>query len=124
MIVRCPYCGAEAKLMDSAQIYGRSYGNIWACIPCDAYVGVHKNRPGNEPLGRLANGKLRALRQKAHAAFDPLWKDGHMTRSQAYFYLQRILGIRKSEAHIARFDEARCRELLSKISGNPPGATR
>lgn len=40
----CPYCGAEAQLMDSEVIYGRSFGYAWVCSnfpSCDSYVGCH-----------------------------------------------------------------------------------
>lgn len=37
MSVICPYCQSPARLADSAEIYGRSYGPIYLCKPCDAY---------------------------------------------------------------------------------------
>ena len=37
----CPYCGKESELIDSTEIYnGKSYGKMYICRPCDAYVGV------------------------------------------------------------------------------------
>lgn len=78
-MVVCPYCHAEAVLVDSAEVYSRSYGNIWLCRPCHAWVGVHTNDGLNRPLGRLADTELREWKQRAHAAFDPLWK-GKMRR--------------------------------------------
>jgi len=81
MKVICPYCGKNAVLTDSAVVYhGRSYGMIWLCRPCWAYVGTHKNSRKHAPLGRIANAELRDWKKKVHAAFDPLWKDGEMSR--------------------------------------------
>lgn len=38
----CPYCGKPTEYVDSSVIYGRSYGMIYLCRDCRAYVGVHK----------------------------------------------------------------------------------
>lgn len=72
MSVLCPYCDKPAELTDSAEIYGKSYGNVWLCQPCDARVGTH---PDGRPVGTLAKPELRELRKRFHAAFDPLWKE-------------------------------------------------
>lgn len=110
--VICPYCSQRAELIDSAKVYnGRSYGLIWACLPCEAWVGVHKNSPDNKPLGRLANAELRAAKMAAHACFDPLWKNGIMRRSDAYEWLARQLGIHPATCHIGMFDVDRCRRV-------------
>lgn len=112
----CPYCSDEAKLVDSLVIYRRSYGMIWLCGPCDAYVGTHKNSPTHAPLGRLANKALRDLKMRAHAAFDPLWQ-GKMRRDQcsktkarraAYTWLAEQLGIEVKACHIGQFDSELC----------------
>jgi len=44
-------------------------------------------------MGRLANAQLRSARRDAHASFDSLWRDGAMSRSQAYAWLAAALGI-------------------------------
>ena len=72
--VDCPYCKGQAKLIDSKEIYGRSYGMVWFCKPCDAWVGTHKNSKKHRPLGRLANAELRHWKQIAHTKFDLLWR--------------------------------------------------
>ena len=116
--VQCPYCGQPAKLVDSALVYGgRSYGMIWDCRPCDAYVGTHKNSKDNAPLGRLANKELREWKKRAHAVFDHLWKSGQMTRPQAYKHLQKIMGMSAGEAHIGMFDVTGCKRLVVALGG-------
>ncbi len=68
----CNYCNRNAVLVDSAEVYGRSYGGqVWYCRPCSAWVGAH---PGGGPKGTLAKAELRRLRMQFHAAFDRLWK--------------------------------------------------
>ena len=59
-VVMCPYCGERAVYTNSKEVYGRSYGMIYLCRPCDAYVGVHDGTA--KPLGRLANAELRAAK--------------------------------------------------------------
>lgn len=53
-IVICNYCGTPADFVDSSVVYhGHSFGMIYLCPRCGAYVGVHKG--SDKPLGRLAN---------------------------------------------------------------------
>jgi hypothetical protein len=115
--VQCPYCGELAVLKDSAEVYGgRSYGPIWDCRPCDAYVGTHKNSPAHAPLGRLANAELRTWKIRAHAAFDPLWKTGGMGRSDAYALMAELLHIEPRAAHIGMFDVEQCQALVQALA--------
>ena len=83
LVVTCPYCQKPAVLEDSAVVYRwRSYGMIWRCAPCDAYVGTHKNSRQHAPLGRLANKELREWKKAAHRAFDPVWKNCNCGRAR------------------------------------------
>lgn len=108
--VFCPYCGQQAKYVDSKIVYGRSYGMIYLCKPCNAYVGVHKGT--NEPLGRLANKELRNLKMAAHEAFDPIWKTKKMKRNQAYNWLAEQMELSPEETHIGMFDVSQCKKVI------------
>lgn len=115
-IVICQYCMRPAKFMDSAPLYGgKSYGMVWACLPCQAWVGVHKGDPNSKPLGKLANKELRIAKMMAHAAFDPLWKSGRMTRTEAYQHLSSLLGVPKEEAHIGMFNVPQCMQVVKLL---------
>jgi hypothetical protein len=81
-------------------------------MPCDAWVGTHKNSPTHAPLGRLANAELRAAKRAAHAAFDPLWKGGQMSRSKAYALLAQKMGIDPKDSHIGMFDVEQCKTVI------------
>jgi len=119
MKVICPYCGSDAKLIDSELVYGlgRSYGLVWDCRPCDAYVGTHKiKEKKNQPLGRMADRQLRFWKIQAHQAFDPLWKDKHMPRSSAYAFLAMVMRLPLEAAHIGMFDIAQCQLAIQKIN--------
>lgn len=102
----CPYCGKEPVLTDSAIIYGRSYGMIYLCKPCNAYVGVHRN--STIALGRLANADLRKHKKLAHEKFDALWKNGGMSRSDAYSWLSKMLETEPDFTHIGMFNKEQC----------------
>ncbi len=117
--VICPYCGSPADLVDSAIVYGRSYGLIYLCPgypACDSRVGVHTGT--TQPLGRMANAELRHWKQKAHKAFDPLWRrklergGKGWSRAQMYTWLARQLNIPERAAHIGQMDVEMCRRVV------------
>lgn len=113
----CPYCEAVSELVGGDVIYPHrpDLANKWfyRCLPCDAYVGCH---PGTQkPLGRLANAELRRAKSRAHAAFDPLWKNGPMKRSHAYQFLSKRLGIPVQDCHIGMFDLETCQKVLEVL---------
>jgi len=113
----CPYCGNGTEYRDSEVVYGRSYGMIYICVPCDAYVGVHKG--SNRSLGRLANKELREWKKLAHAAFDPLWKkkmsagfSKHEARSKGYVWLSNQMELHIDETHIGMMDVDKCKMVI------------
>lgn len=106
----CKYCMAITDFVDSAEVYSRSYGMIYLCRPCNAYVGVHKN--SNKAKGSVANHWCRELRKAAHQLFDDKWKSGAMTRTQAYKWLSGKLNIPLNECHIGMFEPDKCREVI------------
>lgn len=119
--MKCPYCGEYAEYVDSEIIYGKSYGMVYLCKPCDAYVGVHEGTC--HPLGRLANAELRKYKIQAHAYFDPLYKrkmeKGYSkgkARSKAYQWLSREMGIPAHETHIGMFDVGQCKKVIEVCS--------
>ena len=128
MRVTCPYCHRPANLVGGAVIYPHRpdlFGKrFYRCDPCDAHVGCHPpaNKrgkggigDGTVPLGRLANGELRKAKNAAHAAFDPLWKSGEMTRAYAYEWLSQTIGISRANCHIGMMDVDACRAVVAAI---------
>lgn len=111
----CPYCGQSPKKVFGLTLYPHrpdlAEKKFWQCAPCDAYVGCHPNQDW-VPLGRLANAELRAAKVRAHAALDPLWKSGRMTRGMAYQWLAQKLKIEKSQCHIGMFDVETCNRVV------------
>jgi hypothetical protein len=117
----CRYCQKPVVLLKhgaSGYPYARNWGPVWACLPCDAWVGCH---PGTEKaLGGVANAELRAAKQAAHAAFDPLWRKKILrdkcskskARRAGYRWLSEQLGIPYEQTHIGYFDVDQCRRVV------------
>lgn len=112
--MECPYCKSNVELKNSSVIYGRDYGLSWICSKfpeCDSYVGCHKGT--DKPLGRLANRELRKLKNRAHAAFDPLWmRKKFKRRFDAYQWLAAKLGIHIGDCHIGMFNNDMCLRVI------------
>ena len=120
---RCPYCDRQSVLVSGAKLYPHRrdlvHKQFYECEPCAAYVGCHPDSA--KPMGRLANAELRAAKQRAHAAFDPLWKSGERSRIQAYAWLAEQLGIARQNCHIGMFDVHQCEQVVELCKhGIPP----
>ncbi|MGC6389701.1 zinc-finger-containing protein [Ewingella sp. S1.OA.A_B6] len=114
--VICDYCGQPSTLVTGRAIYPHRPDlfslQFWQCIPCRAYVGCHKDSNA-VPLGRLANSSLRAAKNQAHAAFDPIWKNGWMKRKDAYRWLANQLEITSKDCHIGMFNIEMCERVVA-----------
>lgn len=55
---------------------------------------------------------ITVARGEAHAAFDPLWKSGAMSRSQAYKWLAMQMGLRPDDCHMEKFTVEQCRKVV------------
>ena len=105
--MNCPECGAPMELKD-----GR-FGTFYGCTGfprCTVTGSVHKGT--DRILGTPADRETKAWRIKAHAAFDPLWKSGNMTRPDAYKWLAGELGISVEDCHIGHFDIRQCKRVI------------
>ena len=113
----CPYCGNPTEYVDSKEVYEKSYGNIYLCRACEAWVGVHQG--SDKALGRLANKELRTLKMEAHAKFDKLWKqllkfDYSISKSRrmCYTWLAEKMNLPIELTHIGMFDEQQCQIVV------------
>lgn len=107
----CPYCKSKSEYIDSSIIYGKSYGMVYYCKPCDAYCGVHKGT--DKALGRLANKELRYWKKEAHKYFDMIWKEGYNKRGKVYINLSSHLSIPVEYCHIGMFSIKTCQEVIN-----------
>lgn len=122
--VICDYCENKAQLVKGDKIYPHRpdlyYLNFYYCDNGHepAYVGCHKKNPnhghdGTTPLGRLADSILRSKKSSAHQTFDPIWKEGFMSRKEAYSWLAKELNISGKDCHIGLFNEEMCDKVVS-----------
>ncbi len=116
--IRCPYCGRNAELRCSSEIYKTDKYEpqmLWVCSgypECDSYV---RCQPGTKiPLGNLANSELRALRREAHKYFDRLYKEGVLSREGAYRWLSDLLCLPMQNVHISCLSEYHCKIVIEK----------
>lgn len=103
----CPYCNKFSVPATGEEVYPHRadlfHKLFFVCRPCGARVGRHKD---GKALGTLANEATREARMRAHQAFDPLWKDGNLSRSAAYAWLAKALGVSPKDCHIGQMDVA------------------
>ena len=105
----CPYCGKKTELIDSAEIYnGKSFGPIYICRDCDAYVGCYKGT--TTALGRLADKELRIAKRRAHHYLDQLWKNPRQ-RLKVYEWLSKELHIPQDQTHVGMSDVKQCNRI-------------
>ena len=62
----------------------------------------------------MADGKLRALRTAAHHAFDKLYRNGFMTRQEAYMWLANLISAPLGQAHIGYLGEYYCNLVIQE----------
>ena len=121
----CPYCGAKARLTTRREINSfPEDAAIYLCgdFPrCDAYVGCHKGT--TKPLGSMADGHLRVMRRKAHAALDWAWKSKKMSRSEAYRKLGEHLELKPKRTHIGMFNLEQCQATIDLFKAMRPWKT-
>lgn len=115
-VVICPYCCFTAKLVSGDEIYPHRKDlyekKFWLCKTCNAYVGTHSNSKDHAPLGNLANKELRQIRLKAHSLFDPIWKNKHESRKNAYTWLAREMRMDRNKCHIAMMSVDQCKKVI------------
>ena len=105
----CMECNGWGKPVGGNVIYPHrpdlAKKRFWLC-GCGAYVGSHAN--SGKPLGTCAGPFLRKARGRAHAAFDPLWRNTSWSRKAAYAWLSEVTGLSKRDCHMARMNAVEC----------------
>ena len=116
--LHCPYCRAPVVRRRSRDLFGQSARDpdalyyVCAQYPhCDAYVSAH--RKSGLPMGTLADPALRRKRIQTHQVFDRIWKDGPLSKKQAYRWLQGALGLPESRVIALCADHRRAGRLAA-----------
>lgn len=101
----CPDCGSSMVLRQS------KFGLFYGCVEYPKCKAAHGAHADGRPLGTPANKKTKDARIRAHDSFDQLWKDKHMSRGEAYEWMQEAMELSEDEAHIGKFTIDQCDEL-------------
>ena len=115
--LRC-HCGCGTVLRKASEVYkdvtqGDEFVVTCARYPaCDSYVSVHKGTL--KPKGTLANSELRHWRILAHKAFDCIWQNNVMSRTNAYRWIREKFCLSEERGHIGYFSEYMCGRLISE----------
>lgn len=134
--VLCDYCKQPAELVRKHKTHvggNEMRAWFWECKPCEAWVKAHHNSPTKKPMGRLANYELRAARNAAYNAFNPLWQAmvdrvmrengaslGKGVRGKAYQWLAEKMGIDPMECDFLYFDIDRCQQVVEICRQHTP----
>ncbi|MDB4278102.1 DUF3268 family zinc-finger domain-containing protein [Deltaproteobacteria bacterium] len=110
----CPECGKFMVLATrtGGVLYYRCSTKAWS--KCSGSHSCHQ--ADARPLGIPGDAHTKHARMKAHKAFDQLWKKMGMKRKDAYRYLQRVMAMTPDDAHIGRFTEEQCEDLLAILT--------
>ena len=90
----CPVCGNRAARSQTR------YGTRHDCCGLWSW--------GNHPL---ADRDTHEARKAAHAAFDPIWQKGILSRGVAYAKLQKALGLSEPECHMKVMNAATAKRV-------------
>ena len=63
----------------------------------------------------LMQDRLENLRGYTHNAFDKLWKNNYMSRTEAYVWLAAEMNLPSAKAHIEFFDREQCYKVLDIV---------
>lgn len=89
------------------------YGYYYKCgvAGCDVACGSGET-------STPADKKTRHARMRAHAMFDPLWKQkkAFKFRGDAYRWLQEVMQVEPSKNHIGMFTFEQCEQLCGMIA--------
>lgn len=108
----CPEDGCGSKLVLRPSRYGVFYG-CPKYPECPGACSAHKDT--GKPMGYPADGPTKKARMRAHRYFDRLWKEEGFSRGEAYDWIQKTMDLTADEAHIAKFDIAKCEELVDHL---------
>lgn len=111
--IRCGECGAHMTLKTG------QFGLFYGCTrypECKGVHGAHQN--SGKPLGIPANRETIEWRKKAHAVFDPYVEKWFPNRREGYVFLQQVMGMTASEAHIGKFDIEQCKKLIMLVQNS------
>lgn len=115
--IKCPYCGRTAVYRKASYVHKNASNSdyLYVCSGypnCDSYVGAHAGT--RSPKGTLADATLRRKRIETHRVFDAIWKNGILSKKDAYRWMRDTFCLSTAQAHIGQFSHYRCDCLISE----------
>lgn len=115
--LKCGDCGSDMHLVQSPKFKRPFYG-CRRFPECRGTMGAHDN---GSPLGTPIDTAGRVARKRAHAAFDRIWQEKSLSRSDAYKWMQQRMNLTSEEAHISRLSAEQCEHLIALAHRDFPG---
>jgi len=112
-----PGCQGVLELRWSWRLERWFYG----CANYPDCKGVLPANYDGSPRGKPRTRELQGWRKKAHDTFDPIWRQGHCTRPEAYLWLQAVMSMTKDQAHMFMMDMANCKRVIEAVRAKGPG---
>lgn len=104
-----PSCPTHGKPLDYR--HGK-FGGFYACLHYPDGCEITAGRSKFDQHYYLSDQAMRDLKHAAHDAFDALWRSCAMSRSDAYHWLQEVMGVAKDQAHIQHFTADQCERVV------------
>ena len=117
--MRCPSCGSKMILRQTTKFFHKdgTPKSFYGCTRYPYCKETHSANKDGSPMGIPVDEKGRKARKEAHAVFDELWKEGYMSRSEAYRWLAKEMG---REIHFSELSEEECYEVIDLINETDP----
>jgi len=109
---------AEPGCSGTLHIRTSRFGWFYSCEHWPACIGTLPANKDGSPRGEPRTKELQGWRNKAHGTFDVIWKNGDLTRSQAYAWLKRQLGWDYAP-HMADMTIEQCQEVIWVVNHVP-----
>lgn len=89
---------------------------------CEHWPRCTGTMPANQdgkPRGKPRTKELQGWRNRAHQTFDPIWKNKHMSRGQAYAWLKKQLGWDHAP-HMGEMTIEECQKVIEIVRQHYP----
>lgn len=118
-LLACAEDGCDGKLVFrwSTRLQKAFYG----CTRWPECKGVLPANDDGTPRGEPRTRELMGWRNKAHEAFDLIWRDQHATRPAAYSWLRAATGLDHESAHMSKMGVDQCKLVLHVVETKGPG---
>ena len=117
--LKCAEPGCEALL-----VLRRSYRLDCWFYGCELYPTCNGTLPANSdgsPRGGPRTKELQGWRNRAHEAFDCLWKNEHCSRGDAYSWLRAATELSHDDAHMMKMSIEQCSAVIRFVDQKGPG---